>query len=342
MKHYEYVYNEQGKFEKLDIDSNSLSLKPGQMLIKPLGVGICGSDLYLIKSNKKNLKLGHEWYGEVMAIQDVQDYKIGDLVTGSGHVSCGHCSYCLQKKTNLCENLINFSSDKIGALRTAFVTEKKDVYKIGAPRSIALTLLEIFAVGEQAYDMLAAAKAPTYSQKPIAIFGAGPIGLSTAAVLKSYGMDVLIIEKLPERVLKAKSLGFSALALGEAALNAKYAASFDIVVDCTNDYSGDNGALKWLPFFTKKEFTGLIVGKYINTPNMFPALNSKAAQLIWMRGVSEQSMLKAIDRWQYKVGEYQNLLLTHIYKPHQIDLAFAMADNKAESVKVVINFDVEN
>ncbi|MEQ1723751.1 MAG: zinc-binding dehydrogenase [Pseudobdellovibrio sp.] len=339
MKHYEYVYNEHGKFEKLDLDSSVLSLKPGQMLIKPLGVGICGSDLYLIKSNKKNLRLGHEWYGEVIATQDVQDYKVGDLVTGSGHVSCGHCNYCLQKKTNLCENLINFSSDKIGALRTAFVTEKKDVYKIEAKSNIALTLLEIFAVGEQAYSLLTDAKVEINDPKLIGVFGAGPIGLATALVLKSYGLDILIIEKLPERVLKAKSLGFKAVTVGEAAINTKYAASFDVVVDCTNDYSGDTGALKWLPFFTKKEFTGLIVAKYINNPILFPAFNSKAAQLIWMRGVSEKSMLTAIDRWQHKVIDYQDLMVTHIYQQSQIDLAFAMADNKTESIKVVISLD---
>lgn len=341
MKHHEYIYNQQGKFEKIDLDSNALNLKSGQLLIKPLGVGICGSDLYLIKSNKKNLRLGHEWYGEVIQTQNVEGFEVGDLVTGSGHISCGKCSYCLQKKTNLCENLINFSSDSIGALRTAFISEKKDIYKISAGRNIALTLLEIFAVGEQAHELLMATDlVKTNQQKIIGIFGAGPIGLATAAVLNSYGFDVEIIEKLQERVLKAKSFGFKAVTLGEAAINSKYAGCFDLVVDCTNDYSGDSGALKWLPFFTKKEFTGLIVAKYINTPNMFPAFNAKAAQLIWMRGVSEQSMLKAIDRWQFKVQDYKDLMLSHVFQQNQLDVAFTMADNKVESVKVVINFDV--
>ncbi len=51
--------------------------------------------------------MGHEYVGEVVGIgQEVKGFKIGDRVSGEGHITCGHCRNCRGGRTHLCRNTI--------------------------------------------------------------------------------------------------------------------------------------------------------------------------------------------------------------------------------------------
>lgn len=335
---YEYVYTENNRFEKKLLDPSLFILGSSDVLVKPHYVGICGSDLFLIHSKLKNLRLGHEWVGEVIGVgEKVQQFKIGNLVTGTGHFSCGSCDACKNEKSNLCENSVHFSSDKMGALRTSFIAPEGQIHNLNAPLDSSLALIEIFAVGEQAFYLLKdALTAP--GQNRILIFGAGPIGLATAAVLKSYGHDFLIIEKISTRLRRAKDLGFVAISPPEALLNADLKNKFEVLIDCSNDYSGDLGAFKWLNYFSKKEYTALIVGKYIGEQALPQGFNSKSAKLIWMRGVANGLLKKTIEKWQREMPKLKHHFISHEFESEQLANAFEISENKTESFKVVIHF----
>lgn len=338
-KQFEYIYTENNQFEQKELDPSSLVIGNNDVLVKPHFVGICGSDLFLIHSGLKNLRLGHEWVGEVLDIgKNVTRVKIGSIVTGTGHFSCGECAYCLQEKTNLCDNSLHFSSDKMGALRTSFIAPQDQIFTINSPLDSALALLEIFAVGEQAHHLI---KEILIQKLPnnILIFGAGPIGLATAAVFRSYNLDFTIIEKVNSRLKKAKALDFNVLSLQEAFLDTTFKNKFNLLIDCSNDYSGDQGAFRWLNYFSKKEYTALVVGKYVKSQTLSGDFNSKSAKLIWMRGVSSNILKKTIAKWQAELVSMKPYFISHEFNIENLANAFKKAENKIESFKVIIKIN---
>jgi L-iditol 2-dehydrogenase len=80
---------------------------PGEMLVKMVASGICGSDVmewYRIK--KAPLVLGHEMTGEIVEVgAGVEAYRVGQRVFVSHHVPCNTCRYCLSGNHTACKTL---------------------------------------------------------------------------------------------------------------------------------------------------------------------------------------------------------------------------------------------
>ena len=88
----------------------------GEVLIKVMASGICGSDVmewYRIK--KAPLVLGHEIAGEIAEVgAGVARYKVGDRVFVSHHIPCNTCHYCLRGYHTACETLHTTNYDPGG------------------------------------------------------------------------------------------------------------------------------------------------------------------------------------------------------------------------------------
>ncbi len=80
---------------------------PGEILVKVIASGICGSDVmewYRIK--KAPLVLGHEVTGDIVEVgEGVKDFQVGDRVVFTHHVPCNNCRYCQVGKHTLCDTL---------------------------------------------------------------------------------------------------------------------------------------------------------------------------------------------------------------------------------------------
>src|ERR1035437_5330735 len=71
--------------------------------------GICGTDLHIYgwgawaqETIPVPMVVGHEFVGEVAAVgSNVSDFKVGDLVSGEGHVVCGRCRNCMAGRRHL-------------------------------------------------------------------------------------------------------------------------------------------------------------------------------------------------------------------------------------------------
>ncbi|MGQ9492404.1 MAG: zinc-dependent dehydrogenase [Anaerolineae bacterium] len=89
---------------------------PGEVLVKVIASGICGSDVmewYRIK--KAPRVLGHESTGEIVQVgEGVKSYKVGDRVFVSHHVPCNTCRYCLSGNHTVCETLHTTNYDPGG------------------------------------------------------------------------------------------------------------------------------------------------------------------------------------------------------------------------------------
>lgn len=79
----------------------------GEILLKVMASGICGSDVmewYRVK--KAPLVLGHEVAGEIAEVgEGVKGWKVGDRVVVAHHVPCNTCRYCLNGHHSLCDTL---------------------------------------------------------------------------------------------------------------------------------------------------------------------------------------------------------------------------------------------
>lgn len=93
------------------------------VLIKIKKTSICGTDLHIYKWDnwaqntiKVPMTIGHEYVGVVVEKgRGVKNVKIGDRVTGEGHIACGHCRNCRRGKLHVCENTIGVGVNRDGA-----------------------------------------------------------------------------------------------------------------------------------------------------------------------------------------------------------------------------------
>ena len=200
-------YAERGLWEEMvDIPTP----KEGEALIKIHKVAICGTDVHIYDWNdwaQKTIKtpmiIGHEYVGEIVEINGVSNsFKVGDLVSGEGHVVCGKCRNCRAGRFHLCPN-----TQGIGVNRTGIFAEyaciplsnlwlcdpsiPEEMYAIFDPYGNAThTALSFGMVGE---DVL--------------VTGAGPIGIMAAAISKHVGArNVVLTDLIDYRLDLAKKV----------------------------------------------------------------------------------------------------------------------------------------
>jgi 2-desacetyl-2-hydroxyethyl bacteriochlorophyllide A dehydrogenase len=109
---------------------------PGQVLIRPDAVGLCGTDLDLVAGRvdpaytRYPLVLGHEWAGTVAAAGPGTGLAPRMRVVGEGIVPCGHCARCRAGQTNLCETYGELGFTRDGAAATCLVMDADLVHPL--------------------------------------------------------------------------------------------------------------------------------------------------------------------------------------------------------------------
>jgi propanol-preferring alcohol dehydrogenase len=82
--------------------------KPGEVLIRIGGAGVCHSDLHILHGQvplPATFTLGHENAGWIESLGGgTTDFKEGDAVAVYGAWGCGHCHACALSRENYCEN----------------------------------------------------------------------------------------------------------------------------------------------------------------------------------------------------------------------------------------------
>jgi L-iditol 2-dehydrogenase len=107
-----YYNNRDVRVEEMPIPP----IGPGEILVKVIASGICGSDVlewYRVK--KAPRVLGHEIAGEIAALgEGVDKYHVGQRVFVSHHIPCNTCYYCLKGYHTACETLHTTNFDPGG------------------------------------------------------------------------------------------------------------------------------------------------------------------------------------------------------------------------------------
>lgn len=93
------------------------------VMIKIRRTAICGTDMHIWKWDEWAQKtipvpmvVGHEFVGEIVDKgSNVNDYKIGQIVSGEGHVVCGLCRNCMAGRRHMCANSSGIGVNRSGA-----------------------------------------------------------------------------------------------------------------------------------------------------------------------------------------------------------------------------------
>lgn len=182
--------------------------------IRVLKTGICGTDLHIESWDSwadKNLEPpfipGHEFVGRVSEIgSEVTTVKVGDLVSGEGHIVCGLCRNCRAGRRHLCMNTIGVGVNRDGAFAEFVVIPESNVWL--HPEDINLDLAAIFdPLGNAVHTALSF---PVVGED-VLITGAGPIGLMAAAIARFVGARFIVITDVNEfRLNLAREMGVDA------------------------------------------------------------------------------------------------------------------------------------
>lgn len=179
--------------------------------IKIHSTSICGTDVHIYQWNKwarntinAGLVLGHEYVGEIAELgSNVEGFRIGQLVSGEGHIQCGKCRSCLEGRKENCEKALGVGVNRDGAFAEYVVIPASNVWP--CKETIKEELYSFFDPFGNAchaalsYDLVG---------EDVLITGAGPIGCMAAGICRFAGARHIVVTDFNDyRLNLAKTMG---------------------------------------------------------------------------------------------------------------------------------------
>ncbi len=180
-------------------------------LIRVEKTGICGTDLHIEgwdawaqKTIPVPMVVGHEFVGHIVEVgSNVTDFFPGDVVSGEGHVVCGHCRNCLAGRRHLCPHTKGVGVNRPGAFAEYISLPMTNLWhhRDGVDREVA-------AIFDPFGNAVHTALSFPVLGEDVLITGAGPIGIMAAGVAKHAGARFVVITDVnPYRLDLAKKMG---------------------------------------------------------------------------------------------------------------------------------------
>jgi threonine 3-dehydrogenase len=162
----------------------------GEVLIKNRATAICGTDLHIYQWDawsqgrvKLPCIIGHEFAGEVVACgPGVRHLKVGDNVTGEGHLTCGFCRNCRMGDGHVCQSWKGIGYDVDGCFREYLCHPEMNTWKNDDDLDWAAGSIQD-PLGNAIHTVFAA----DCVAERVAVMGVGPIGMLAVAVLRAIG-----------------------------------------------------------------------------------------------------------------------------------------------------------
>jgi len=184
---------------------------PNDVLIKIKKTAICGTDIHIYNWDEWSQKtipvpmtVGHEFAGVIEALgSEVVGLKVGDRVSGEGHLTCGHCRNCRAGKRHLCRNTIGVGVNRPGCFAEYLSIPAVNVFPL--PDNIDDEIGSLL-------DPLGNATHTTLSYdlvgEDVLITGAGPIGIMAVAIARHVGARFVVITDVNDyRLELARKMG---------------------------------------------------------------------------------------------------------------------------------------
>src|SRR4051812_37510174 len=216
---------------------------PGEVLVRTLVSGVCGSDTRAVQGLHAFLPLpyppGHEVVGVVETVPHASHLQVGQRVTVEPTLPCGSCKQCALGRDNLCDRLRVFGCvHDQGGMADYFTIAASRLHRIpdGFTDEQA-ALVEPLATPVHAVR-LAAQPSEGLTGRTVAIIGAGTIGLLTlVAARRSGARRVVVTDVLESKLQRASRLGADHVVDAHerdvaGRVRAQLGDSVDVVFDC--------------------------------------------------------------------------------------------------------------
>ena len=187
----------------------------GEVQIKIHKTAICGTDVHIYNWDpwsqqhiRPPMVIGHEYVGEITALgPGVSDYSIGDIVSGEGHIVCGHCRNCRAGNGQWCKFTRGVGVDRDGAFAEYLCIPETNVIRI--PAGIPEDIVSFFdAYGNATHT----ATMFDVVGEDVLITGAGPIGMMAVGICRQNGARRVIVTDVNQyRLDIAKQMGAHAV-----------------------------------------------------------------------------------------------------------------------------------
>jgi len=190
------------------------------VLIKIHKTAICGTDVHIYNWDEwaqatipVPMTIGHEFAGEIVEMgANVSELKIGDIVSGEGHIVCERCRNCLAGRRHLCPNTVGVGVNRTGAFAEYLSIPAKNVFR---PNIEIPT--EVLACFDPYGNAVHTALSFNMVGEDVIITGAGPIGIMAAMVAEHCGARNIVITDINDyRLELAKKITSRAITVNVA------------------------------------------------------------------------------------------------------------------------------
>lgn len=193
------------------VDAPKPEIGPQDLLVKIKKTAICGTDVHIYNWDDWAqatipipMVVGHEFVGVVEAMgENVAGFKIGDRVSGEGHITCGHCRNCRAGSRHLCRNTIGIGVNRTGCFGEYLSIPAGNAFLL--PDEVSD---DIAAILDPFGNAVHCALSFALAGEDVLITGAGPIGCMAAAIAKFVGARYVVVTDVNDyRLAIAKKMG---------------------------------------------------------------------------------------------------------------------------------------
>jgi D-arabinitol dehydrogenase (NADP+) len=184
------VYDKPAKFEVREVAVPEPG--PGEVLIRVLAAGVCGTDLHLHAGEfgpTYPLTPGHEFVGVAVSVgTGVGDDMIGRRFVVDNTGSCGRCVECRRARPAYCHNLVAQGVNAPGGFAEYVVTSGGRCFAVDDLDPETAVFTEPVACVVHGLDVLGLRPGSN-----VLLFGAGPTGLVLTQLLAASGATELTV-----------------------------------------------------------------------------------------------------------------------------------------------------
>ncbi len=194
---------------------------PGDVLLSPEAVGICGSDYHFFGGHLSDAAggsqfprvQGHEVAGTISAVGPGcrAGLTAGQRVAMFPLRACGHCYPCTVGRENTCDNFLLTGVHADGGLQQRLVLADEQVFPIDVADPAVAATAEPVSIAVRAVN-----RARVQPGERVVVLGAGPIGQCIAVVAAERGARLLLVDLQDSRLELAADLGADTLRWGDA------------------------------------------------------------------------------------------------------------------------------
>jgi L-idonate 5-dehydrogenase len=323
-------------------------LGPDQLQVRVRCGGICGSDLHYYQHGgfgtiriKEPMVLGHEVAGVIEAVgADVRGFVAGERVAISPSRPCGVCKFCQQGLQNHCLDMRYYGSAMRtphvqGAFRQQIVVETHQAHKLADSVSDGEgSMAEPLSVA-----LHAVRRAGSLLGKRVLVTGCGPIGALAIIAARRAGAAHIVATDVGAHTLgKALKVGADEVVnvAEEPDGLARFTAdkgSFDVLFEASGNARALVGA------FDAVRPRGIIVQLGLGGEMTLP-INTIVAKEFELRGAFRfhEEFAMAVELLNKGLVDVKPLIsATLSYRDSA--RAFALAADRSQAMKVILNFD---